>query len=103
MCGVGTPHLLGQRPGLTRPSGMQGGWLWHVKRWIDRGWMRMYGEGIPQMPAPEPDLTLARHLGPAAEAAVVASAMRCCGCGGKVSPLSGSQADTGVDMHGKQP
>ena len=47
----------------------------------------MYGDSIPLMPASEPDLSLARHVGPAAEAAMAASAMRCSGCGGKVSCL----------------
>ena len=63
---------------------LQGVWLWRLKRWIDKRWMAMYGESIPVMPQPEPDLSLARHLGPAAEAVMAGAAMRCCGCGGKV-------------------
>lgn len=46
---------------------VEGAWVWKVKDWIDRRWMRQYQE-LPAMPADTPELP-----------------MRCGGCGGKVA------------------
>lgn len=95
---------------------MQGSWLWTVKDWIDRGWMRKYGDDLPFMsdgPAeagaqrsrgmkpPDPaamarmSQAVAAASGPQALAALSAAKMRCGGCGGKVRLRS---ALAGLDL-----
>jgi selenide,water dikinase len=53
---------------------VEGAWVWNVKDWIDRRWMRKYHE-LPPMPAARPDVP-----------------MRCGGCGGKVGGTALSRA-----------
>ena len=89
---------------------LEGGWVWGVKDWIDRRWMRKYQE-LPAMggePAPQPAQAVEgaagedpaegdgarrpggiRGAGVSTAAAELASAaaMRCGGCGSKVSSV----------------
>src|SRR5262249_15131724 len=58
----------------------EGAWLWTLKDWIDRRWMRMYQDV---------DRLLAR-MGPAADQAP--ESMRCGGCAAKIGPAPLSQA-----------
>ena len=61
----------------------EGAWLWRLKDWIDRRWMRKYIE-LPEMAA-EAAPAVAEGLADAdALAALSALAMRCGGCGAKV-------------------
>ncbi|HEY0522902.1 MAG TPA: selenide, water dikinase SelD [Stellaceae bacterium] len=63
------------------PFAAEGAWLWRLKEWIDRRWMRQYQE----LPAME----RSREAATAADAAI-AEAMRCGGCGAKVpAPILG--------------
>eukprot|EP00891_Asterochloris_glomerata_P005153 jgi/Astpho2/5153/Aster-06363 len=98
---TGTKHVVGTKGWLC----LEGSWLWTVKDWIDRGWMRKYGDDLPFMsdgPAeagaqrsrgmkpPDPaamarmSQAVAAASGPQALAALSAAKMRCGGCGGKV-------------------
>jgi len=75
--------------------GLQGAWLWSLKDYIDRAFMRKYGEDLPDMmkmmsgtgakaqrpPGPPPVFGAA---GPEALALLAESKMRCGGCGAKV-------------------
>jgi selenide, water dikinase len=73
----------------------EGAWLWRLKDWIDRRWMRQY-QNLPAM-------------APTAAADAREDAMRCGGCGAKVpsavlsqalkrlSPQSGSAVRIGLD------
>jgi hypothetical protein len=88
-------------------SRAQGGYLWGLKDWIDRSFMRKYGsdllageagmmptaapaggrsEGAADQQAPPPTFQAA---GPDALALLAASKMRCAGCGSKVSAVCG--------------
>ncbi len=68
---TGRPHAVASWGGLA----LQGQWVWRLKDWIDRRWMRRYQE-LPSMSAPAP--------GVPGEAAP-ADAMHCGGCGAKVA------------------
>jgi len=60
----------------------EGAWVWRLKDWIDRGFMRTYQQ-LPEMPlAVEPDGSAPG--GEEAHAAVTPTSMRCGGCGAKV-------------------
>ena len=74
---------------------LEGAWLWELKDWIDRNWMRGYTElkmrtpwlpalrlGAPDRPPPVPDV--ARTAGADALDALAHASMRCGGCGSKV-------------------
>jgi len=62
---------------------MQGGWLWTVKDWIDRKFMRMFNV-LPDMPI-EATPQLASGIADASAIKELSSlAMRCGGCGAKV-------------------
>lgn len=56
------------------PLAAEGRWLWTLKDWIDRRWMRKYQE-LPEMTAEEGPRDASGHP----------VAMRCGGCGAKVS------------------
>jgi selenide, water dikinase len=84
LAGQAPRHAVPQRRGLALigtgdrravasrgPFAAEGAWLWRVKDWIDRRWMRRYRE-LPEM-APEP--------GPDGDAP---AEMRCGGCAAKV-------------------
>lgn len=66
----------GERHALASygPVALQGRWVWRLKDWIDRRWMRKYQE-LPKM---EED-------GAGPSDAPAATAMRCGGCGAKVA------------------
>jgi selenide,water dikinase len=75
---TGTPHAIGTRNGLVAG----GAWAWRLKDWIDRRFMRRFGD-LPAMPEPA-----AGRASPLADKAALrdisAIAMRCGGCGAKV-------------------
>ncbi len=56
------------------PLAVEGDWVWRVKDWIDRRWIRKYTD-LPEMEMEGED-----H----GSAPAVVPAMRCAGCGGKV-------------------
>lgn len=63
---------------------LKGAWLWPVKDWIDRRFVRRFQE-LPEMAdTEEPPAELGRVAGPDALAALQAAPMRCGGCGAKV-------------------
>ncbi len=65
------------------PLALEGRWVWAVKDWIDRRWMRKYIE-LPEM-ADDDEVEIAAGLaGPEAMKEISAIAMRCGGCGAKV-------------------
>ena len=65
------------------PIALEGHWVWAVKNWIDRRWMRKYID-LPEMDQDD-DVEIARGLaGPEAMKEISAIAMRCGGCGAKV-------------------
>ena len=78
---TGTRNAVASR----RHTAFHGPWVWRLKDWIDRRWMRKFDPSLlpPMSPAGEPD--------PVKEDAEEA-AMRCAGCGAKV----GSTVLTGV-------
>ncbi|KAK9804423.1 hypothetical protein WJX72_011939 [[Myrmecia] bisecta] len=71
--------------GTKGPFCLEAAWLWRVKDYIDRKWMRSYTSELPEMKeaeaAPSP---VAVAAGPEALAAMAAAKMRCGGCGAKV-------------------
>jgi selenide,water dikinase len=60
----------------------EGRWLWRLKDWIDRGFMRKYG-ALPDMAEPRAPLA-AGVADQAALAQLAHGAMRCGGCGAKI-------------------
>ncbi|MBI3416789.1 MAG: selenide, water dikinase SelD [Verrucomicrobia bacterium] len=65
------------------PWAFEGAWVWRLKDWIDRRWMRKYQE-LPEMPTPAPSaIAVGVADAPALEKLTTAS-MRCGGCGAKV-------------------
>ncbi len=71
---TGRPHAVASWGGLA----LQGKWVWRLKDWIDRRWMRRYQE-LPSMSAPAPEVP--GEAGPA-------DAMHCGGCAAKLpSPV----------------
>ena len=75
---TGERHAIGTRNGIV----FEGEWVWRLKDWIDRRFMRRFN-ALPEMaePAPRPAVAVA---GRAALRAIPAAAMRCGGCGAKV-------------------
>ena len=61
----------------------EGRWLWRIKDWIDRGFMRKFQE-LPPMKPSAPALTLPEDKAPGLDVLRAASLMRCGGCGAKV-------------------
>lgn len=75
---TGSPYAVAIRGN----GSMEGAWLWRLKDWIDRRWMRQYNE-LPEMRTAEP--SRAPLVG---EAEAPSAGMRCAGCGAKVgSPI----------------
>ena len=68
---TGRPHAVASWGGLA----LQGKWVWRLKDWIDRRWMRRY-QDLPPMTSPASEVP-----GEAAPA----EAMHCGGCGAKVT------------------
>ena len=63
---------------------VEGDWLWHAKRWIDRRFMAKYRD-LPQMAeTAETDVKAEIAGGPEALKEISTIAMRCGGCGAKV-------------------
>jgi selenide, water dikinase len=83
---TGERHAIGTRNGFV----VEGAWVWRLKDWIDRRFMRKFNE-LPEMAAsaPPPATTVAD-----AEALkeISAIAMRCGGCGAKVGATVLSRA-----------
>eukprot|EP00850_Spirogloea_muscicola_P020955 SM000232S07925 [mRNA] locus=s232:17720:24986:- [translate_table: standard] len=70
----------------------EGSFLWLLKDWIDRGFMRKFSE-LPDMEAkPSLNLPVARAAGEGVMAALAALPMRCGGCGAKVGATVLSRA-----------
>jgi selenide,water dikinase len=78
----------------------EGAWLWRLKDWIDRRWMRMYQDA---------DRIVARMAARAPAAGAPAEPIRCGGCGAKIGPrplaralarLAPSRAPHGLSNHG---
>jgi selenide,water dikinase len=62
---------------------LEGAWVWRLKDWIDRRWMRKYQE-LPIMKSALPDPMTAGVADAEALKEISALAMRCGGCGAKV-------------------
>ena len=76
---TGDKYAVAERSGLV----FEGRWVWTLKDWIDRRWMRKYTE-LPEMEIDD-EVEIARGLaGPEALQEISAIAMRCGGCGAKV-------------------
>ncbi len=76
---TGAASAVASRGGLA----LEGRWVWAVKDWIDRRWMRKYID-LPEMDEDD-EVAVARGLaGPEAMKEISAIAMRCGGCGAKV-------------------
>ncbi len=86
---TGERYAIGSRNGLTA----SGHWVWRLKDWIDRRFMRKFNE-LPEMQA------AAEAPSPIADQAAVneisALAMRCGGCGAKVGATVLASALAGV-------
>ena len=83
---TGEPHALATRNGIM----VEGDWVWRVKDWIDRRFMRRFND-LPAMAAPRSAPTAA-VADAAALKEVSAIAMRCGGCGAKVGATVLSRA-----------
>ncbi|MFB6372871.1 MAG: selenide, water dikinase SelD, partial [Bradymonadaceae bacterium] len=59
---------------------VQGGWVWNLKDWIDRRWMRKWDD-LPEMEDEEPDYAVEDN---SSLDDISAVAMRCGGCGAKI-------------------
>ncbi len=76
---TGGRHAIASRNGWA----LEGRWVWAVKDWIDRRWMRKYTE-LPEMEESH-ETTIAPGLADAAALKEISAiAMRCGGCGAKV-------------------
>jgi len=82
---TGDKSAVGARNGVS----FAGPWVWRVKDWIDRRFMRKFNE-LPDMPAPP--LAASPIADAAALAEISALAMRCGGCGAKVGATVLSRA-----------
>jgi selenide,water dikinase len=58
----------------------EGAWLWTLKDWIDRRWMRMYRDTDAML------ARMAAHAPAAGSPQAAAQEMRCGGCGAKIGP-----------------
>jgi selenide, water dikinase len=83
---TGEPYAVGTRNGLV----VEGAWVWRLKDWIDRRFMRKFND-LPEMasPAGAPETAVADE---AALKEISAVAMRCGGCGAKVGATVLSRA-----------
>jgi selenide,water dikinase len=62
---------------------LEGAWVWRLKNWIDRRWMRRY-QDLPVMASAPPTPVAAGVADAEALKEISALAMRCGGCGAKV-------------------
>lgn len=94
---TGTRNAVASR----RHASFHGPWVWRLKDWIDRRWMRKFDPALLPPMDPAGDASSAREAPPAHNArptgevvgnSPAVSAMRCAGCGAKV----GSTVLTGV-------
>jgi selenide,water dikinase len=83
---TGERHALATRNGIV----IEGDWVWRVKDWIDRRFMRRFND-LPAMAAPRSAPTAA-VADVAALKEISAIAMRCGGCGAKVGATVLSRA-----------
>ncbi len=75
---TGDRYAIGVRGGLS----FEGAWVWRLKDWIDRRFMRKY-RALPEMEIARP--AVARGVADAAgRAALAEAAMRCGGCAAKI-------------------
>jgi selenide,water dikinase len=83
---TGEPYAVGTRNGLV----LEGAWMWRLKDWIDRRFMRKFND-LPEMATAvgAPATAVADH---AALKEISAIAMRCGGCGAKVGATVLSRA-----------
>ena len=65
------------------PWALEGAWVWRLKNWIDRRWMRKY-QALPVMPAASAVPVAVGVADADALKEIPALAMRCGGCGAKV-------------------
>lgn len=65
------------------PWAFEGAWVWTLKDWIDRRWMRKYQE-LPEMTAEAAPLPAAGAADADALRELTSTPMRCGGCGAKV-------------------
>ncbi len=86
---TGERFAVGSRNGLTA----SGHWVWRVKNWIDRRFMRKFNE-LPEMKATAVEPSLIADA--AAVKEISALAMRCGGCGAKVGSTVLAAALSGV-------
>jgi selenide,water dikinase len=78
---TGDKHAVAIRKFLGIDWVVTGDWVWTLKDWIDRRWMRQWGEELPEMEE-EPERFDARDNTALEE--ISAAAMRCGGCGAKI-------------------
>ena len=71
--GLGTGYAVANRGGLH----VAGAWVWFLKQWIDRRFMRKFNK-LPEMPEAKPEVSAALQ-------AEMPVAMRCGGCGAKLA------------------
>jgi selenide, water dikinase len=83
---TGEPYALGARNGFT----FEGAWVWKLKDFIDRRFMRKFNE-LPEMQVAEAD-PLPAIADQAAIKEISALAMRCGGCGAKVGATALTRA-----------
>lgn len=92
LLGLGDGNCIASRGSMA----LEGSYLFDLKDWIDRKWMYVYKEGLPDMdtmmpPPPVPSLA-AVAAGAEALAVLEAAPMRCGGCGAKVGATALSNA-----------
>ncbi len=76
---TGDRHAIASRG----PWSAEGDWLWTVKDWIDRRFMRMF-DALPEMPEPAVPAPAEGLADAATRETLAALPMRCGGCGAKV-------------------
>jgi selenide,water dikinase len=84
---TGEPYAIGTRNGVV----VEGAWVWRLKDWIDRRFMRKFNE-LPDMATPVPQRPATVVADGAALKEISAMAMRCGGCGAKVGATVLSRA-----------
>jgi phosphonate transport system permease protein len=84
---TGEPYAIGTRNGVV----VEGAWVWRLKDWIDRRFMRKFSD-LPEMAPPVPRRPAAAVADAGALKEISAMAMRCGGCGAKVGATVLSRA-----------
>ena len=85
--GLGTGSAVANRGRLNAT----GTWVWILKQWIDRRFMRKFND-LPEMPEEEPEV-------PSALEEELPSSMRCGGCGAKLGADSLNAVLRRLDVH----